>query len=44
VATNVWARDGGKSITQQDRPRLRTSRQSATPADCSNQITDGCAV
>ena len=44
MSTNVWARDGGKSMTQQDRPWLRTSLPSATPADCSYQITDGCAV
>jgi len=31
-------------ITQHERPRLRTSLQSATPPDYSYQITDGCAV
>jgi len=31
-------------ITQHERPRLRTSLQSATPADYSYQITDGCVV
>jgi hypothetical protein len=31
-------------ITQHERPRLRTSLQSATPADYSYQITHSCAV
>jgi len=31
-------------ITQHEQSQLRTSLQSATPADYSYQITDGCAV